>query len=220
MDYAPREIFALIMEGERDEVLRAITHWYCVSCYACRVRCPKDIAVTDIKYTLTRMSGAERLYEDSDAPGFSERFIGFVENYGRSFELGLATRYHLAHRPLKIVGQTGLAFDLLSKKRLGLRPEKIKKVDQFKAILAKPSGWRPSDAPWILPGLLPDPQCRVVRRFCPGRDRCPGPRARRSGRLELLRCHRSSERCTPAVEAAIPRAVERVLEMLALPVPG
>jgi len=137
MDYTPREIFALIMEGERDEVLRANTHWYCVSCYSCMVRCPKDIPVTDVMYTLKRMSVAERLYDDSDAPDFSESFIGFVENYGRSFELGLATRYHLTHKPLKMVGQSALAFELLSKKRLALRPEKIRQVDQLKAILDK-----------------------------------------------------------------------------------
>jgi heterodisulfide reductase subunit C len=137
MDHTPRQIFAMINAGMRDEVLRSNTPWYCVSCYYCTVRCPKEIPITDIMYTLKRMSVRAHLYDDSDAPDWSESFIGFVETYGRSFELGLATRYHLTHRPLKKVGLTAFGLEMLAKDRLALRPERIKGVKQLKAILEK-----------------------------------------------------------------------------------
>ncbi len=43
---------------------------------------------------------------------FSETFIDFVENNGRSFELGLATPYHLSHHPLDMIKWAPMAMDL------------------------------------------------------------------------------------------------------------
>lgn len=137
MDHTPRRIFAMIEAGLRDEVLRSNTPWYCVSCYYCMARCPKEIPITDIMYTLKRMAVRAKLYDDSDAPDFSESFIGFVENYGRSFEFGLATRYHLTHKPLKKFDLGPFALNMLTKDRLSLRPERIKGIDQLRAILDK-----------------------------------------------------------------------------------
>jgi heterodisulfide reductase subunit C len=135
MDDTPRRIFAMINQGMRDEVLRSNTPWYCVSCYYCTVRCPQEIPITDIMYTLKRKAVKAKLYDDSDAPDWSESFIGLVETYGRSFELGLATRYHLTHRPLQKVGMGSFGLGMLMKSRLSLRPERIKGMTQLQAIL-------------------------------------------------------------------------------------
>jgi heterodisulfide reductase subunit C len=137
MDHTPRQIFAMINAGLREDVLRSNTSWYCVSCYYCMTRCPKEIPITDIMYTLKRLSVREKLYDDSDAPDFSESFIGYVETYGRSFEVGLATRYHLTHKPLKKIGLGSFALEMLTRDRLALRPERIRNIDQLHAILSK-----------------------------------------------------------------------------------
>ena len=137
MDHTPRRLFAMIGAGMEAEVLRSNTPWYCVSCYYCMVRCPKEIPITDIMYTLKNMAVKAKLYDDSDAPDWSKSFIGYVENYGRSFELGLATRYHLTHKPLKKVGLGSFGLGMLGKGRLALRPERIKGTEQLRAILDK-----------------------------------------------------------------------------------
>jgi heterodisulfide reductase subunit C len=137
MDHTPREIFGLVFAGMKDEVLRSNTPWYCVSCYSCVVRCPKEIPITDLMYGLKRMAVREKLYDDADAPDFSESFIGFVESYGRSFEVGLATRYHLTHKPLQKVSLGSFGLDMLTRDRLSLRPEKIKGIKQLQAILSR-----------------------------------------------------------------------------------
>ena len=137
MDHTPRKLFAMISAGMRDEVLQSNTPWYCVACYYCMVRCPKDIPITDLMYSLKRMAVREKLYDDRDAPDWSQSFIGMVDNYGRSFELGLATRYHLTHHPLKKVGVGPLALHMLSKDRMSLRPDRIKGIGQLRAILDK-----------------------------------------------------------------------------------
>jgi len=137
MDHSPRRIFAMIDAGMREEVLKSNTPWYCVSCYYCMVRCPKEIPITDIMYTLKQIAVRAKLYDDSDAPDWSESFIGYVENYGRSYELGLASRYHLTHRPLQKFSLGPFALGMLMKNRLSFTPERIEKIDQLRAILNK-----------------------------------------------------------------------------------
>ena len=137
MDHTPRALFALVAAGERDAVLRSNTPWYCVSCYLCTVRCPQAIPVTDVMYTLKRLSVRAGLFDDSAAPDFSETFIGYVEKYGRSFELGLATRYHLTHSPLTKIGHGPMALGMMLKDRLAMRPARIKGIAQLRAVLAK-----------------------------------------------------------------------------------
>lgn len=137
MDHTPRMLFALLRAGIKETVLRSNTPWICVSCYQCVVRCPQEIHITDVMYTLKSMAIRERLFQEKTAPDFSETFVEMVENYGRSFELGLATRHYLRHFPLRLPGVAGIGLGMLSRKRMALRPRRIKGIDQLKAILEK-----------------------------------------------------------------------------------
>jgi len=137
MDHTPRQIFAMIRAGMRAETLRSNTPWYCVSCYYCMVRCPQEIHITDIMYSLKRMAIQADLYEEDKAAGFSQSFVGHVDNYGRSFELGLATRHYLRHQPLGLMGKAGFGLGMYRQGRLDLTPQKIDNIDQLKAILKR-----------------------------------------------------------------------------------
>ncbi len=137
MDYSPRGLFALINAGFEDEVLSSNTPWYCVSCYACTARCPQQIPITDLMYTLKEMAIHAGHYEHPAAPRFSETFIGFVEQRGRSFEAGLATRYHLFHHPEQMVKLGVMGIGMLRRNRLPLRPKSIRNIDQLQAILTE-----------------------------------------------------------------------------------
>ncbi len=140
MEHSPRKLFALIEADMREAVLKSNTPWYCVSCYYCMVRCPQDVHITDLMYTLKRMAISEGFYHEStasDAPDFSETFIDYVESYGRSFELGLATRFHLRHHPIGALKMASFGLNMLRKGRMDLTPTKIKGIGQLKTILAK-----------------------------------------------------------------------------------
>ncbi len=141
MEYSPRRIFAMIKADMREEVLKSNTFWYCVSCYYCMARCPQQVHITDLMYTLKRKAVREgycRKSTASDAPDFSEFFADAVLKYGRSFELGLATRYHLRHHPLGAIKMaTGMGLEMMRKGRMDLTPRRIKNVDQLQAILSK-----------------------------------------------------------------------------------
>jgi heterodisulfide reductase subunit C len=137
MDHTPRHLFALIRAGERGDVLRSNTPWICVSCYQCVVRCPQEIHITDVMYALKGMAVRAGLYQESTAPDFSQTFIDMVEEYGRSYELGLATRHYLRHFPLRLPGMAPMGIGMLTKQRMALRPKRIKNLLQLDAILER-----------------------------------------------------------------------------------
>lgn len=137
MDHTPRQLFAMIRADMRDEVLRSNTPWYCVSCYFCMVRCPQEVHIADIMYTLKSMAIAADMYETNSAADLSQNFVGYVENYGRSFEFGLATRQYLRHQPLSLMRRASMGLGMLSKKRIDLTPSRIENLGQLQAILAR-----------------------------------------------------------------------------------
>jgi heterodisulfide reductase subunit C len=137
MEHTPRALFAMIRAGLRDQVLRSNTPWFCVACYYCTVRCPQEIHITDIMYTLKRLAVRDRLYDNSKAPDFSRTFITWVENYGRAYELGLMSMHMLRHNPLGVLRMAPMSMGLVSKGRIDFTPKGIKGIDGLKAILAK-----------------------------------------------------------------------------------
>ncbi len=136
MDHTPRALFAMLRAGQR-EALTSNTFWLCVSCYHCVVRCPQNIHITDVMYTLKCMAVEEGLYQSSTGPDFSNTFVDMVENSGRSFELGLASVHYLKHFPLRLPSLTPMALGLLTKKRMSIVPKRIKQLSQLKAILKR-----------------------------------------------------------------------------------
>jgi len=135
MDHTPRMLFAMIRAGMREQALKSNTPWLCVSCYHCVVRCPQEVHITDVMYTLKSMAISAKLYKDSTAPDFSQTFVDMVENYGRSYEFGLATRHYLKHFPLRLPGMAPMGLGMLTKKRMDFNPNRIEGIDQLQAIL-------------------------------------------------------------------------------------
>ncbi len=137
MDHTPRMLFAMLRAGMRQAALSSNTPWVCVSCYHCVVRCPQNVHIADVMYTLKSMAIHAKLYKDATAPDFSQTFVDMVEEYGRSFEFGLATRHYLKHFPLRLPGMAPMGLGLLSKKRMSITPSRIKNIKQLKSILKR-----------------------------------------------------------------------------------
>lgn len=137
MNHTPRALFALIMAGDKETVLKSNTPWFCVSCYYCTVRCPQEIHITDVMYTLKRIALKEKIYDESTAPDFSKTFINWVENYGRSFELGLMSQHMLKHNPFGVFKVAGMGVGMVTKGRMAFAPKRIKNMTGLKKILAR-----------------------------------------------------------------------------------
>jgi heterodisulfide reductase subunit C len=139
MDHTPRMLFAMIRAGYRDEALKSNTPWVCVSCYHCVVRCPQNVHIADVMYTLKGMAIRAKLYRERElhAPEFARTFVDAVENYGRSYEFGLATRYFLRHQPLRLPGMTPMGIGMLKRRRMSLKPRRIRGIAQLQAVLTR-----------------------------------------------------------------------------------
>lgn len=135
MDHTPRMLFAMIRAGMREQALASNTPWICVSCYHCVVRCPQEVHIADVMYTLKSMAIQAKLYKDSTAPDFSQTFVDMVETYGRSYEFGLATRHYLKHFPLRMPSMAPMGLGMLTKKRMDVTPTRIEGMEQLTAIL-------------------------------------------------------------------------------------
>jgi heterodisulfide reductase subunit C/quinone-modifying oxidoreductase subunit QmoC len=81
------------------------------------------------------MAIGAKLFQDSTAPDFSQTFVDMVEEYGRGFEFGLATRHYLKHFPLRLPSMAPMGWGLLTKQRMTITPKRIKGIKQLKAIL-------------------------------------------------------------------------------------
>ena len=126
MDHAPRELFALIRDGEIAEALRSNTPWYCVSCYQCTVRCPQEIPVTDLMYFLKQMTTNEGLTLGSHKlPHLYDDIAKEITMNGRIAEAILIARYGARH-PFDILAKLPLGAKLLTRRRLDFLPHRIK----------------------------------------------------------------------------------------------
>jgi heterodisulfide reductase subunit C/quinone-modifying oxidoreductase subunit QmoC len=95
------------------------------------------VHIADVMYTLKGMAIKAKLYSDSTAPHFSQTFVDMVETFGRSYELGLASRHYLRHFPLRLPGMMPMGFGMITKGRMAITPTKIKHMDQLKKILER-----------------------------------------------------------------------------------
>jgi heterodisulfide reductase subunit C len=49
-EHSPRQIFLMLRNGMKKEVLNDLTPWVCASCYKCTVNCPAQIKITEVMY--------------------------------------------------------------------------------------------------------------------------------------------------------------------------
>jgi heterodisulfide reductase subunit C len=126
MDYTPRRIINLVREGFRDDALASQTIWLCASCYSCAVRCPQDIHITDVMYSLKREAIKRRLFPKRfPIPVLAREFHRMVSTRGRSSEMWLVMRMALRSNPMILLSMMGTGWNLFRTGRMPLRLEKI-----------------------------------------------------------------------------------------------
>jgi heterodisulfide reductase subunit C len=136
MDITPREVIALFRAGDIETILKSRTIWICASCYACTVRCPQGVQVTDILYALKRLAIDQKIFPKRfPVYALSQSFVDLTNRFGRSYEPGLILLYSLKTNPVKLLGMVSLFLRLIVKGRIGLLPKKIKRTRNFSRIL-------------------------------------------------------------------------------------
>ncbi len=140
MDITPRQVVALFRAGFLEEILRSRAIWMCASCYACAVRCPAGIRVTDSLYALKRVAEKKKVFPRSfPVHALADAFTRNVRDWGRNWEIWLGFKYYLAAGPAKLLSPDlhRFALGLLRKKRLALLPARVKRIHEVRAIIDK-----------------------------------------------------------------------------------
>jgi len=141
MEITPRRAIALVRAGELEELLRSNTVWVCASCYACTVRCPAGIAITDILYALKRLAMEHRQFAPAAAVHrLSQAFMRIVSRHGRNREARLVVGYRLATHPLRLLADARLGLRLRRRGRLPWHQPPVEDRREFSSILSRAAG--------------------------------------------------------------------------------
>jgi heterodisulfide reductase subunit C len=138
MDYTPRTIMRLIQAGMEDEVLSSETVWTCAACYACAVRCPRDIDITDVMIRLRNLALIRGYPARSGIARkgriYNVDFMKIVRRLGRIYEAELVVRYHLKTNPFNLLGMAPVGLKMLMKHKLRLLPPSLEGKAEIKGI--------------------------------------------------------------------------------------
>lgn len=161
MEYGPRRILNMIQMGEEARVLSSHDMWFCVSCYSCASRCPREIPITELMATLREMAVEKGYAEDLEAE-FGQSFAETFKHYGRLFEPELMIRYYLRTFDIKgLLGMIPLALPMVLKDKLPFFPERVKEPAHMTALCPEPHDALPKAAtrrksrwlPWLASGV-------------------------------------------------------------------
>jgi heterodisulfide reductase subunit C len=137
-DYPPRRVIAMVRAGLRDELLSSNSMWFCVSCYSCTVRCPRDIKPADIMHALEIIAiRSGKSTKKSNTPVMYQCFVDSARGNGRVYELGMMIKLFLKTNPFAALKLAPVGLGLFLHKRLPLSPSRIKDMSGLKAILNK-----------------------------------------------------------------------------------
>lgn len=135
-EHSPRQLFLMVRNGRKKEVLSDLTPWVCASCYKCTVNCPAQIKITEVMYRIKRMAAKNHIMTDkSDTNLFYRAFLNSILKYGRSYEMGMMIKYFLFNHPVALVKQMPLGMKMMAAGTMPLMPHKIKKLKEFNAIV-------------------------------------------------------------------------------------
>jgi len=137
-DFPPRRVIAMVRAGLRDELLSSNSTWFCASCYACTVRCPRDIKPADIMHALDVIAIRSGLStKQSRTPVMYQCFVDSAKGNGRVYELGMMIKLFLKTNPFAAIKLAPVGLGLFLHRRLPLKPSRIKGTGELKAILDK-----------------------------------------------------------------------------------
>lgn len=140
MDHAPSELIAMARAELKGEVLASNAMWYCLSCYLCTVRCPRDIKITRLMHVFEGMAASNGLSNKrTTTPVMYRGFNSFLKSRGRISELWLMMIYYFKTNPFKAIRMLPLAWNLFSHERISVKMDKISPegIKQLQAIINK-----------------------------------------------------------------------------------
>ncbi len=136
MDHTPRQLMCLAREGFKEEVLTSSAIWMCTSCYACMVKCPKNINITHLLYAFKERAITEKLYPKRfPIAVMARQFARMVTKAGRVTESRLMLQVCLRTAILRLLGMSKIGWGLVRTGRISIGAEKIKNRQELDVLL-------------------------------------------------------------------------------------
>ncbi len=113
MEYTPHRIISLLRRGRLEEVFRSDSLLHCVACYACMVKCPRGIRLSDVLLPLVK---EQTLARRAELPMEFLRALQNTLRYGNPMGESSRKRAHWvpsAGVPVPILAQCQKAVDVL-----------------------------------------------------------------------------------------------------------
>jgi len=138
-EYPPRKVIAMVRAGMKDELLKSNSIWFCVSCYLCTARCPRDIKPANIVHGLESLALKEGYKPPTTTTTMYRSFAGSITEYGRVYEFGFMLKYFLKTNPFAALKMLPLAISLFTHGRMPLTAKPVKGREQLTKIISKMS---------------------------------------------------------------------------------
>jgi heterodisulfide reductase subunit C2 len=121
MDYTPRQLWRMVLLGQKDSIFASKTFSVCSSCYYCTLRCPRGLALTEAMASLKQLAAMENEESFRQSARFYESFLESVRRHGKVRELEMMNLYFIAMRnPLIPLKYAGLGIRLMRKRKIPL----------------------------------------------------------------------------------------------------
>jgi heterodisulfide reductase subunit C len=121
MDYTPRQLWRMVLLGQKDAIFKSKTFALCSSCYYCTLRCPRGLSLTEAMAALKQWAARENLASYRQSAQFYSSFLESVRRHGRVRELEMMNLYFIAMKnPLLPLKYTGLGIKLMRKRKIPL----------------------------------------------------------------------------------------------------
>ncbi len=129
MDQTPRQLWRMVLMGQKDVIFQSKTFALCSSCYYCTLRCPRGLLLTEAMGALKQIASRENLAKYRQSFLFYKSFIKSVRNHGRVREMEFMTLYFTSMKnPFVPFRFASLGMRLMLKKKISLQiPSKGKR---------------------------------------------------------------------------------------------
>jgi len=123
MDHTPRMLWRLVLMGQKEEIFHSNTFALCSDCYACTLRCPRGLPLTEAMETLKQIAAIENLADYKPSTLFYKNFIHSVRRHGRVDEMEFMALYFAALKnPLTPLKFSPVGLKLLAKGKVSILP--------------------------------------------------------------------------------------------------
>lgn len=134
-DLSVMEVVRLAAYGQEERLMNSNTVWLCAACETCATRCPNDIEIAGLMDVVRELALRKNVKPAQPRiPAFHNSFLGSIEKWGRTYEVGMIASYKM--RSGDLFSDMGLGLQMFMKGKLKLVPHSIEGKSEIKKIFS------------------------------------------------------------------------------------